>query len=88
MSANLVGLNALSPGRDLDAYVRTVSAIPIMSAEEERALAERFYYHDDLEAARQLVLGHLRFVVHLARSYQGYGLPQADLFQEGNVGLM
>jgi RNA polymerase sigma-32 factor len=88
MSTNLVGLGALSPGRDLDAYVRTVSAIPIMSAEEERALAERFYYHDDLEAARQLVLGHLRFVVHLARSYQGYGLSQADLIQEGNVGLM
>jgi RNA polymerase sigma-32 factor len=88
MSTNLVGLNALSPGRDLDAYVRTISAIPILGAEEERALAERFYYHQDLEAARLLVLGHLRFVVHLARSYQGYGLSQADLIQEGNVGLM
>jgi len=88
MSTSLVGFNALSPGRDLDAYVRTVSAIPILDAEEERALAERFYYHDDLEAARQLVLGHLRFVVHLARSYHGYGLSQADLIQEGNVGLM
>ena len=88
MSTNLVGLNALSPGRDLDAYIRTVSAIPILGAEEERELAERLYYHQDLEAARLLVLGHLRFVVHLARSYQGYGLSQADLIQEGNVGLM
>jgi RNA polymerase sigma-32 factor len=88
MSTNLVGLNALSPGRDLDAYVRTVSGFPILDADQERALAERFFYHQDLEAARQLVLGHLRFVVHLARSYQGYGLSQADLIQEGNVGLM
>ena len=88
MSTNLIGLNALSPGRDLEAYVRTVSAFPILGAEEERALAERWFYHNDLEAARQLVLGHLRFVVHLARSYQGYGLSQGDLIQEGNVGLM
>jgi len=88
MSTNLVGINALSPGRDLDAYVRTVSAIPILAADEERALAERFFYQQDLDAARQLVMGHLRFVVHLARSYQGYGLSQGDLIQEGNVGLM
>jgi len=88
MTTNLLSLNSLSPGRDLDSYVRTVSAIPVLSAEEEKALAERFYYHDDLDAARELVISHLRFVVHLARSYQGYGLPQADLIQEGNVGLM
>jgi len=88
MTTSLLGLNTLSPGRDLDAYVRTVSAIPILSPEEERALAERFFYHEDLDAARQLVLAHLRFVVHLARSFQGYGLQQADLIQEGNVGLM
>jgi RNA polymerase sigma-32 factor len=88
MTTNVLSLSSLSPGRDLDAYVRTVSAIPVLSAEQEKALAERFYYEDDLEAARQLVLSHLRFVVHLARSYQGYGLPQADLVQEGNVGLM
>ncbi|MGA0838283.1 MAG: RNA polymerase sigma factor RpoH [Pseudomonadales bacterium] len=92
MSASLalpqVSLSALSPGRDLDAYTRVVSSFPILTAEEERGLAERFYHENDLEAARQLVLGHLRFVVHLARSYQGYGLPQADLIQEGNVGLM
>jgi RNA polymerase sigma-32 factor len=83
-----VSLAALSPGRDLDAYMRVVGSFPILTAEQERVLAERFYHENDLEAARQLVLGHLRFVVHLARSYHGYGLPQADLIQEGNVGLM
>ena len=88
MSTNLLSLNSLSPGRDLDAYMQTVSAFPILTPEEEKVLAERFYYENDLEAARELVLRHLRFVVHLARSYQGYGLPQADLIQEGNVGLM
>jgi RNA polymerase sigma-32 factor len=88
MTTSVLSLSSLSPGRDLDTYVRTVSAIPVLTVEEEKALAERFYYENDLEAARQLVLSHLRFVVHLARSYQGYGLPQADLIQEGNVGLM
>ncbi len=88
MSTNILSMDSLSPGRDLASYVQTVSAFPILSAEEEKALAERFYYENDLDAARELVLCHLRFVVHLARSYQGYGLPQADLIQEGNVGLM
>ncbi len=88
MSTNLLSMNSLAPGRDLASYVQTVSAFPILSAEEEKALAERFYYENDLDAARELVFCHLRFVVHLARSYQGYGLPQADLIQEGNVGLM
>ncbi len=88
MSTNVLSLQSLSPGADLDGYVQTISAFPILSPEEEKALAERFYHHNDLEAARQLVLCHLRFVVHLARTYQGYGLPQADLIQEGNVGLM
>ena len=88
MSTNVLSLHSLSPGADLDGYVQTISAFPILSPEEEKALAERFYYDNDLEAARQLVLCHLRFVVHLARTYQGYGLPQADLIQEGNVGLM
>ena len=87
-STNVLALDALAPGKDLDAYVQTISAFPVLSAEEEKALAERFYYDKDLEAARQLVLSHLRFVVHLARSYRGYGLPEADLIQEGNVGLM
>jgi RNA polymerase sigma-32 factor len=88
MTSQLLALGNLAPGRDLDAYVHTVNAFPILSAEEEKALAERFYFESDLDAARQLVLSHLRFVVHIARSYAGYGLPQADLVQEGNVGLM
>ena len=88
MSANVLSLASLSPGRDLETYIHTVNAFPVLAAEEERALAERFYRDDDLDAARELVLSHLRFVVHLARSYSGYGLPQADLIQEGNVGLM
>jgi RNA polymerase sigma-32 factor len=76
------------PGNNLDAYISAVHGVSILSAEEERALAERLFYDDDLEAARGLVLAHLRFVVHIARSYSGYGLPLADLIQEGNVGLM
>jgi RNA polymerase sigma-32 factor len=88
MSTALLAISNLSPGQNLDAYVQTVSAIPMLSAEEERDLAEKFYHDNDLEAARALVMSQLRFVVHLARSYSGYGLPQADLIQEGNVGLM
>ncbi|ARB44182.1 RNA polymerase sigma factor RpoH [Alloalcanivorax xenomutans] len=76
------------PGNDLDAYIRAVNAVPVLSAEEERVLAERLYFQEDLDAARNLVLAHLRFVVHIARSYTGYGLPLGDLIQEGNVGLM
>lgn len=76
------------PGQDLNAYIRSVSSIAILSAEEEQALAVRFYQDNDLDAARQLVMAHLRFVVHVARSYTGYGLPLGDLIQEGNVGLM
>ena len=87
-ATGVLSLQSLSPGADIESYVQTISAFPILSPEEEKALAERFYHHNDLEAARQLVLCHLRFVVHLARTYQGYGLPQADLIQEGNVGLM
>ena len=88
MGTSLQVVEHLSPGRNVDAYVQTVSAIPILSAEEERDLAERLHYQSDLEAARQLVMSHLRFVVHIARSYSGYGLPLGDLIQEGNVGLM
>ena len=88
MTANVLSLDSLSPGRDLDAYIQTVNAFPVLSPEEERRLAERFYYEDDLVAARELVLCHLRFVIHMARGYSGYGLPQGDLIQEGNVGLM
>jgi len=76
------------PVGSLDAYVERVSRIPVLSREEESALATRFRDEGDLEAARQLVLSHLRFVVHIARGYTGYGLPVGDLIQEGNVGLM
>jgi RNA polymerase sigma-32 factor len=76
------------PGANLPAYVQAVSSIPILTAERERELAEDLYYNDNLAAARELVMSHLRFVVHIARSYSGYGLAEADLIQEGNVGLM
>lgn len=72
----------------LDSYIYAVKSIPILTAEEERELAERFYKEGNLEAARQLVMSHLRFVLYVANSYRGYGLPLADLVQEGNVGLM
>jgi RNA polymerase sigma-32 factor len=72
----------------LDTYIQTVSRFPILSQQEETDLARRFRDHDDLEAARQLIVSHLRVVVSVARGYLGYGLPQADLIQEGNVGLM
>lgn len=88
MGKSLQVIENLSPGRNLDAYVQSVSAIPVLSVEEERELTERLFYQDDVEAARQLVMSHLRFVVHVARSYSGYGLPLGDLVQEGNVGLM
>ena len=77
-----------APVGNLDAYIRAVAAVPVLSAEDERALAERLYFDNDIDAARSLVLSHLRFVVHIARSYTGYGLPLGDLVQEGNVGLM
>jgi RNA polymerase sigma-32 factor len=76
------------PLGSLDAYLERVSRIPVLTREEERKLAERFRKKDDLAAARELVLAHLRFVVHIARGYSGYGLPVGDLIQEGNVGLM
>ena len=88
MAANVLSLDSLSPGRDLDTYIQTVNAFPVLSPEDERKLAERFYYENDLAAARELVLCHLRFVIYMARGYSGYGLPQGDLIQEGNVGLM
>jgi RNA polymerase sigma-32 factor len=81
-------LTLRGPIGSLDAYVDTVSRIPVLSREQELALAMRLREHNDLEAARELVLSHLRFVVHIARGYSGYGLPVGDLVQEGNVGLM
>lgn len=76
------------PVGSLDAYVQTVKAIPVLSRQEELELARRFRDENDLDAARALVMSQLRFVVHIARSYAGYGLPIGDLIQEGNIGLM
>jgi len=82
------GLVFAGPVGSLDSYIDRVSQIPVLSKEDESALAVRFRSEADLDAARQLVLSHLRFVVHIARGYLGYGLPMGDLVQEGNVGLM
>jgi RNA polymerase sigma-32 factor len=82
------GLVLSGPVGSLDSYIDRVSQIPVLSKEDESALAVRFRSEADLDAARQLVLSHLRFVVHIARGYLGYGLPMGDLVQEGNVGLM
>jgi RNA polymerase sigma-32 factor len=76
------------PVGSLETYIQAVNSVPVLSAEEEQALAHRFRDENDLDAARQLVLSQLRFVVHIARGYLGYGLPLGDLIQEGNVGLM
>ena len=76
------------PVGSLDAYIQAVGVIPVLSKEDEQALATRFREDEDLDAARELVMAHLRFVVHIAKGYTGYGLPLADLIQEGNVGLM
>jgi RNA polymerase sigma-32 factor len=81
-------LSLAGPLGSFDAYLERVSRIPVLSREEEHALAIRFRRDNDLDAARELVLAHLRFVVHIARGYGGYGLPIGDLVQEGNVGLM
>ena len=89
--AALTGSTALAlrgPVGSLEAYIDTVSRIPVLARDEEVRLANRFRDEGDLEAARELVLSHLRFVVHIARGYSGYGLPMGDLVQEGNVGLM
>ncbi len=88
MSKELQPLMALTPGGNINAYIQAVNAFPVLTPEREQALGEALYFRDDLTAARELVLAHLRFVVHIARSYSGYGLPLADLVQEGNVGLM
>jgi RNA polymerase sigma-32 factor len=76
------------PVGSLDAYIHAVGAIEVLSKEDEQALSHRFRDKEDLDAARELVMAHLRFVVHIAKGYTGYGLPLADLIQEGNVGLM
>ncbi|MEM0953432.1 MAG: RNA polymerase sigma factor RpoH [Pseudomonadota bacterium] len=88
MNTSIAPIDQLVPGANLGAYVTAVGSIPVLSLERERELAEDLYYNQNLDAARQLVMSHLRFVVHIAKSYSGYGLPEADLIQEGNVGLM
>lgn len=90
MNTALVRQNMMLPVpiADLDSYIEAVNRIPVLTADEEKALAVRLQQHNDLEAARQLIMAHLRFVVHIARGYIGYGLPLADLVQEGNIGLM
>jgi RNA polymerase sigma-32 factor len=81
-------MNLLAPVDSVENYIQAVNSIPLLSAEEEQELARRLRQHSDLQAARQLIMAHLRFVVHIARSYLGYGLPLGDLIQEGNIGLM
>lgn len=85
---NSMALAVPQSSGSLEAYIATVNRIPMLTAEEEIELATRLQEQDDLDAARQLIMSHLRFVVHVARNYSGYGLPQADLIQEGNIGLM
>lgn len=77
-----------TPVGNIDAYIARVNAIPMLTAEEEKELAERWFKYQDVDAARQLTLAHLRFVVKVANTYSGYGLSKADLIQEGNIGLM
>jgi len=88
MSKALQTMEWMAPGGNLNAYIQGTATVPILTIDEERALGEALYYQEDLDAARRMVMAHLRFVVHIARSYNGYGLPLADLIQEGNVGLM
>ncbi|NDV92226.1 RNA polymerase sigma factor RpoH [Alteromonas sp. 345S023] len=89
MSNNLQSMALSVPhSGSIEGYMQAVSSIDMLTAEEERELAVRLREDEDLQAARKLVMSHLRFVVHIAKSYSGYGLPQADLIQEGNIGLM
>lgn len=97
MKGTVAGENIMTRGTDLipvlqsgslEAYIQSIALIPVLSAEEERQLALRYRDENDLDAARKLVLSNLRFVVHIARGYRGYGLPESDLIQEGNIGLM
>lgn len=88
MKQELQLANVFSPGQDLNAYISTVNAIPMLTLEEEQDLSKKLFFEKDVNAASRLVLSHLRFVVSLARNYRGYGLSEADIIQEGNVGLM
>ena len=88
MQKELQPIDILSPGGNLEAYIQAVNGIPVLSVEREQELGSLLFDDGDLDAARQLVMAHLRFVVYVAKSYSGYGLSEADLIQEGNVGLM
>ncbi len=88
MGTQLQPVEMLAPGANLNAYIQAVNGFSVLTAEEEKRLGEALYYDGDLDAARQMVMAHLRFVVHIAKSYSGYGLAQGDLVQEGNIGLM
>ena len=88
MSLQSKALALTVPQGSIDAYVQMINEIPVLTADEELKLAKQYHDKEDLDAVRQLILSNLRFVVHVARGYSGYGLPQADLIQEGNVGLM
>lgn len=84
----MLAVDQMVPGANLAAYVQAVGRVPVLTAEREHELAEKLFFDGDVQAARELVMSHLRFVAHIARSYRGYGLAEADLIQEGNVGLM
>jgi RNA polymerase sigma-32 factor len=88
MTAALLPMTAVASAASLDSYISAVNRVPLLTQEEETRLARQFRDANDLEAARRLVMSHLRLVVAIARGYLGYGLPQADLIQEGNIGLM
>lgn len=88
MGTSIQTVEVLAPGQNINAYVQAVNSFSVLTQEEEKKLAEDLYYREDVESARRLVMAHLRFVVHIAKSYAGYGLNQGDLIQEGNVGLM
>lgn len=88
MSNTLTTVNMSVPQGNIEAYITAIHSVPVLTPEQEFELASRYKNDGDLDAVRELILSHLRFVAHIARSYSGYGLPQADLIQEGNVGLM
>ena len=88
MSKELQAIPVLTPGGNVNAYVQTVNSFSMLTAEREQQLAREFAFEGNLDSAREMVLAHLRFVVHIAKSYNGYGLNLGDLIQEGNVGLM
>ena len=85
---NAMQMNLMTPGSNLASFITTANSVPMLTAEEEHALAVDLRENGNLDAARRLILPHLRFVIHVARGYAGYGLQQADLIQEGNIGLM